>query len=391
MTSGEIFELYDEYVAPTYGRFPLVIVSGQGARCKDPEGREYVDFTSGIGVNSLGFCDKGWADAVARQASTLNHTSNLYYTVPGGRLAELLCKNAGMEKAFFANSGAESNEGAIKVARKYSHDRYGEGRATVLTLVNSFHGRTVTTLAATGQEVFHKNFMPFTEGFRYVEANNPAALRKAMTGDVCAILMEMVQGEGGVIPLDPEFVQTAAELCAEKDVLLMVDEVQTGIGRTGTLFAFQQYGIEPDVVTFAKGVGGGLPLGGFLLGKKTALVLGKGDHATTFGANPIACAGGCEVLERLTSPGFLEGVAEKGRYFREKLLAMPHVSAVDGLGLMMGVVTDLPAADVVRAGIEKGVLMLTAKTKVRLLPPLTITKEEIDEGLARMEAALAAL
>ena len=391
MTSSEIFRQYDEYVAPTYGRFPLAIASGHGARCTDPEGKEYIDFTSGIGVNSLGFCDEGWAAAVSRQASTLNHTSNLYYTTPGGRLAELLCTNSGMKKAFFANSGAESNEGVIKVARKYSHDRYGEGRATVLTLVNSFHGRTITTLAATGQEVFHKNFMPFTEGFRYVEANNIESLDSQMTGDVCAVLMEMVQGEGGVIPLQPDFVQAAAKLCAERDVLLMVDEVQTGIGRTRTLFAFQQYGIHPDAVSFAKGVGGGLPLGGFLLGEKTEAVLGKGDHATTFGANPIACAGGCEVLERLTAPGFLEEVAEKGRYFRERLLKMPHVSAVDGLGLMMGVVVDLPAADIVRAGIEKGVLLLTAKTKVRLLPPLTITQEEIDEGLARMEAALVSL
>lgn len=391
MTSDEIFGLYDEYIAPTYGRFPLALVSGQGSHCQDPEGRDYIDFTSGIGVNSLGFCDPGWTNAVAKQASVLNHTSNLYYTEPGGRLAKLLCQNAGMEKAFFANSGAESNEGAIKTARKYSYDRYGSGRSTILTLVNGFHGRTVTTLAATGQDVFHKNFMPFTEGFRYVEANNVDCLQQAMTGDVCAILMEMVQGEGGVIPLNADFVQAAARFCAEKDILLMVDEVQTGVGRTGTLFAFQQYGIEPDVVTFAKGIGGGLPLGGFLLGKKTASVLGKGDHATTFGANPIACAGACEVMERITAPGFLASVAEKGLYFRERLLQMPHISAVDGLGLMMGAVTDLPAAEVVQAGIQKGVLLLTAKSKIRLLPPLTISKDEMEEGLNRMEAALVSM
>lgn len=378
-----------EYVANTYGRFPVAIVSGKNATCYDADGKEYIDFTSGIGVNSLGFCDDGWIKATTAQLSKLQHISNLYYTEPCGELAEILCKRTGLKKVFFANGGAEANEGAIKCARKYSFDKYGPGRSKILTLKNSFHGRTVTTLSATGQDVFHNYFFPFTEGFEFIEAGDIEAL-KAKSAGVCALMIELIQGEGGVLPVDPKFVEEAAKFCREKDILLIVDEVQTGIGRTGSLFCFMQYGIEPDIVTAAKGIGGGLPLAAVLFGEKTESVLKPGDHATTFGGNPVACAGAVEILNRLDGE-FLSKVAEKGEYFREKILKMPHVSGVAGMGLMIGIelADGIKAADVVKKGIEKGVLLLTAKSKVRLLPPLTATYAEIDKGLAALEEALA--
>ncbi len=380
------------YVANTYGRFDVAIKEGKNATCVDFDGKEYVDFSSGIGVNSLGFADEGWVEAVTNQLKTLQHVSNLYYTKPCADAAKTLCERTGMKKVFFSNSGAESNEGAIKCARKYSFNKYGEGRNTIVTLQNSFHGRTVTTLSATGQDVFHNFFFPFTDGFKFTPANDKEALKEALTDDVCGLMMELIQGEGGVMPLDEDFVKYAEALCKEKDIIIIIDEVQTGVGRTGELFAFQSFGIEPDVVTSAKGIGGGLPLGCVLFGEKTENTLVAGDHATTFGGNPAATAGANYILSRIDE-GFLKEVKEKGEYIREKVLKMPYVEGIDGMGLMLGVrlKNGVKSADVVKKGIENGALLLTAKAKVRLLPPLTITYEEIDKGLAAMEKALLSL
>ena len=379
----------EEYVVHSYGRFPVALTEGKNALCRDADGREYVDFTSGIGVNSLGFCDQGWIAAVTAQLSKLQHVSNLYYTEPCGLLAEQLCLRTGMKKVFFANGGAEANEGAIKAARKYSFDRYGAGRSKIVTLKNSFHGRTVTTLSATGQDVFHNYFFPFTEGFEFCGAGDFDTLEKLCREGVCAVMIELIQGEGGVLPVNPGFVKKVSELCREKDILLVVDEVQTGMGRTGSLFCFEQYGITPDIVTAAKGIGGGLPLAAVLFGEKTEGVFGPGDHATTFGANPVACAGGLEVIKRLDGD-FLKEVKAKGEYIAEKVKKMPHVTGTAGMGLMIGIALEegVKAAQVVRAGIEEGVLLLTAKDKVRLLPPLTVTYAEIDRGLEALEKAL---
>ena len=378
-----------EYVANTYGRFPVAIKEGKGALCKDFDGKEYIDFSSGIGVNSLGFCNDGWVQAVTKQLTTLQHISNLYYTEPCVNAARLLCEKTGMKKVFFSNSGAESNEGAIKCARKYSFIKYGENRNKVITLVNSFHGRTVTTLAATGQDVFHKYFFPFTEGFEYVPANDIDAIKSALDGTVCAVMMELIQGEGGVMPLDKVYVKQVEKLCSDKDIILIVDEVQTGVGRTGKLFCFQNYDIKPDVVTTAKGIGGGLPLGCIMFSEKTQNVLVAGDHATTFGGNPVATAGAEYILKTMDET-FLDEVTAKGEYMRKKIMDMPHVVGIDGLGLMMGIRLDdsIISSDVVKKGIEKGVLLLTAKAKVRLLPPLNITYDEIDRGLDGLKAAL---
>ena len=381
--------LDDGNVAHTYGRFPVAIKEGKGATCYDFDGKKYIDFSSGIGVNSLGFCDEGWVKAVTDQLNTLQHISNLYYTEPCAKAAKLLCEKTGMKKVFFSNSGAESNEGAIKCARKYSLTKYGENRNKVITLVNSFHGRTVTTLAATGQDVFHKYFFPFTEGFAFAPANVFEKLVEIADDSTCAIMMELIQGEGGVMPLETDFVKKVEAFCKERDILLIIDEVQTGVGRTGKLFAFQNYGISPDIVTTAKGIGGGLPLGCVMFGEKTEYTFGPSDHATTFGGNPVATAGAVHILERLGDT-FLNEVKAKGEYITEKLLKMPHVIGVDGMGMMLGVRLDesIKAADIVRKGINNGVLALTAKTKLRLLPPLTISYDELDEGLKAIEAAL---
>ena len=390
MSNFDIISQQDkEYVANTYGRFPVAIKEGKGALCKDFDEKEYIDFSSGIGVNSLGFCDEGWVSAVTKQLTTLQHISNLYYTEPCINAAKLLCEKTGMKKVFFSNSGAESNEGAIKCARKYSYSKYGEGRNKVITLVNSFHGRTVTTLAATGQDVFHKYFFPFTEGFQYVPANDLDALKDAIDDSVCAVMMELIQGEGGVMPLDKAYVKEVRQLCDEKDIILIVDEVQTGVGRTGKLFCFQNYGIMPDVVSTAKGIGGGLPLGCVMFSEKTENVFVAGDHATTFGGNPVATAGAEYILKTMDDV-FLNEVTAKGEYMREKILSMPHVVGIDGLGLMMGIRLDdsIISADVVKKGIANGVLLLTAKAKVRLLPPLNITYDEIDRGLEGLRKAL---
>lgn len=390
MTSTKIKQLDKEYIAQTYGRFDLALSHGKGCDVWDFEGNQYLDFTSGIGVNSLGWADDDWLKAITEQASKLQHTSNLFFTQPSSDLAQKLANASGLKRAFFCNSGAEANEGAVKTARKYSHDKYGVGRSTVLTLVNSFHGRTISTLAATGQDVFHQHFFPFTEGFEYVPANDIEALKKRLeTNNVCGILLEVVQGEGGVCSLDSDYMQAVQTLCQEKDIVFIIDEVQTGIGRTGTLFSYQQFGLQPDIVTLAKGLGGGLPIGAFLLGTKVENTLGKSDHGSTFGANPVACAGANVVMDKV-SPAFLAEVVRKGDKTREALAALPKVKSVSGLGLMLGVEFEegIVASDVVARCIEKGVLFLTAKTKLRLLPPLIITDEQIDKGLMVLKEVL---
>lgn len=390
MTSEAIKALTGQYIMNTYGRFPVAIDHGEGATLYDPEGNAYIDFASGIGVTSLGYGDPKWVEAITAQAKKLGHVSNLFYTEPAARLAEILCKRTGESCVFFANGGGEANEGMIKLARKYSFDKYGKGRATIVTLKNSFHGRTITTLMATGQEVFHNYFFPFTEGFRYAPANDLAALED-QGGDVCAVMMELIQGEGGVLPLDKTYVQAVAKLCAERDWLLLVDEVQSGVGRTGSLFAFQQYGVLPDVVSFAKGIAGGLPMSGIMANEKCRNVLGPGMHATTFGANPVCAAAGLVVQETLTD-AFLEDVQAKGTYLRNRIedMKLPCLGKTRGMGLMIGVeVKDgWTNKDLASKLIENGLLVLTAGPGLRLLPPLVISKEEMDEGLAIMEKTL---
>ncbi|MDD5938038.1 MAG: aspartate aminotransferase family protein [Clostridiales bacterium] len=391
MTHEELVRLDHQYTLQTYGRFDVDIDRGKGATLWDLSGKEYIDFTSGIGVISVGYGNEKWVEAITEQAGKLGHVSNLFYTQPYARLAEVLCRRTGMAGAFFGNSGAESNEGAIKVARKYSFDKYGKGRGTVLTLNNSFHGRTVTTLAATGQDVFHNYFFPFTDGFRYADPTIDG-VKEVAGHDVCAILVELVQGEGGVFPLDKAFIHDLAILCAERDWLLMVDEVQTGVGRTGTLFCFQQYGILPDVVTFAKGIAGGLPMGGFLVSERCRGVLGPGTHASTFGGNPV-CSAAALAVQDILDDAALQQVAEKGQYLRERIegLELPCLGKTRGLGLMIGVeVRDgFTNKDLAARLMDAGLLVLTAGHNVlRLLPPLTITKEEMDKGLAILDRTL---
>ena len=391
-TSNEIKQLDSDYIAQTYGRFNLALSHGKGCQVWDFEGNEYLDFTSGIGVNSLGWADEDWLKAVVHQASSLAHTSNLFFTEPSSRLAKKLAEASGLKRVFFANSGAEANEGAIKTARKYSHDKYGKDRATVLTLVNSFHGRTISTLSATGQEVFHQHFFPFTKGFDHTPANELRALETRLgQKDVCAIILEVVQGEGGVCSLDHEYLQGVQALCHQYDVLLIIDEVQTGIGRTGTMFAYQQFDLTPDIITLAKGLGGGLPIGAFVLGEKVQDTLGKSDHGSTFGANPVSCAGANAVLAKIDD-AFLAEIKRKGEKLQKALAALPKVKSVSGLGLMIGVEFEegTKAADIVAKCIEKGVLFLTAKTKLRLLPPLIINDEQIEKGIALLKEVLEA-
>ena len=381
----DIKALDKQYVANTYNRFPLTIVSGKGSVVVDDGGKEYIDLGTGIAVNTFGVADDQWQQAVIAQLGKVQHMSNLYYTAPCARLAEILCTRTGMKKVFFCNSGAEANECAIKVARKYAAAK-GEGRATIVTLWNSFHGRTLTTLAATGQDHYHELFQPLTPGFRHVEAGDLAQLEEAITApDTAALLLECVQGEGGVIALDPAYVKEAERLCRAHDVLLMVDEVQTGNGRTGSLYAYMQMGITPDVVSTAKGLGGGLPLGAALLGEKVENVLGFGDHGSTFGGNPVACAGAISVLERMDDE-FLAAVREKSDYIRTALQNTPGVEAVSGMGLMVGIKTTAPASEVVRVCMERGVLCLTAKDKVRLLPALNIEQAVLAEAIETIKA-----
>lgn len=382
MTFEEIKALDHARIMNTYGRSDLCAVKGSGSCCTDINGKEYIDFTTGIGVNALGFCDPDWVKAVSDQAATLQHISNLYYTMPDVQLADTLCTRTGYAKVFFGNSGAEANEGAIKVARKYSFDKYGSGRDKIVTLVNSFHGRTVTTLAATGQDVFHNFFFPFTEGFVYAEANSLEALEKACDDTVCAVMVEFVQGEGGVLPLDKEYVQAVAKFCAEHDLLLIADEVQTGMGRTGTLLASEQFGVHPDITTLAKGLGGGLPIGAVLVDEKLESVMGASSHGSTFGGNPVVCAGANVVLSKLDN-ALLADVCRKGEKIRKALMTCKEVESVSGLGMMIGIQLKTKTAAAVReACMQVGLLVLTAKTKIRLLPPLNISEEELDKGLA---------
>ncbi len=387
MNFNEIKALDESYVVQTYGRNQVAIDHGHGATLWDTGGKEYIDFTSGIGVCSLGYANEAWAKAIYEQAMKVGHISNLFYTEPYAKLASKLVPAAGMAAAFFGNSGAEANEGMIKVARKYSYDKYGEGRAVIITLKNSFHGRTITTLKATGQDHFHEFFFPFTEGFRYAEANSMDSLMAAAGDDVCGVMMELIQGEGGVNPLNQDYVQAVAKLCAERDWLLLVDEVQTGMGRTGSMFAYQQFGIQPDVISFAKGIAGGLPFGGFMTNEKCRAVLKAGDHGSTFGGNPMAAAAANVVMDTLT-PEFLAQVTEKGQYLRDGIasLSSPIVSGIRGMGLMIGVgVQGMTHKELKDKLMAAGLLCLTAgKDTLRLLPPLSITTEEIDKGLEVM-------
>ena len=375
-------EQFNKYVMPSYGRYDLVLDSGSGRQAVDENGKKYIDFGSGIGTNSLGYCNENWVRAICDQAHKIQHTSNYYYTKVQADFAKALCETAGYTDMFFGNSGAEANECAIKIARKYSFDKYGKARSNIITLVNSFHGRTLCTLSATGQDVFHNYFFPFVEGFVNVEANNIEDLRSKLDDTVCAVMFEYIQGEGGVMALQQEFVDEIYKLCAEKDVLTIADEVQTGVGRTGKFLAGDNFGKKADLTTLAKGLAGGVPIGVCLSGEKCAKVLTAGTHGSTFGGNPISCAGGLAVLETVNKPGFLDEVARKGAYIREKLLTSPEVASVSGMGLMIGIeLKNKKAGDVVKAALDKGLLLLTAKTKIRLLPPLTITYEEIDKGL----------
>lgn len=379
-----------KYVANTYARFPVELVSGKGAILKDSSGKEYIDLGSGIAVNIFGVADDEWQKAVTHQLSVLPHTSNLYYSEPCSTLAELLCERTGMKKVFFSNSGAEANECAIKVARKYAFDKYGdESHSTIITLKNSFHGRTIATLKATGQDVFHTDFGPFPEGFVYAEANNFDDVKKFADTDKCiAVMMELVQGEGGVCKLDEAFVKSVAELVKEKDMLLIIDEVQTGNGRTGELYAYMHYGIQPDVVTTAKGLGGGLPIGATMLGEKAENVLTFGSHGSTFGGNPVSCAGACNIIKRIDDK-LLSEVKEKSAYIFSELEGSKGVKSVSGLGLMIGVETEKPAKEIANACIEKGVLVLTAKTKVRLLPSLNIDWDDLKKGIQVLKEVIA--
>ncbi|MCI5536888.1 MAG: aspartate aminotransferase family protein [Lentihominibacter sp.] len=381
MNKEMIRETDKKKIVSTYSRYDMAADRGKGACCYDTDGKKYIDFTAGIGVNSLGFCDDSWIGAVTAQLKKLQHASNLFYTEPQLKVAEMLTERTGMSKVFFGNSGAEANEAAIKTARKYGTTRKGNNVNKIITLENSFHGRTMATITATGQDHYHKYFTPFVDGFRYCRANDAEQLKDLVDDETCAVMMEMIQGEGGVLNLDAEFVRAAADICAQRDILFISDEVQTGIGRTGKLFAYEHFGVKPDIVTFAKGIGGGLPIGGTLMGEKCCDVLQPGDHGTTYGGNPVACAGACEVLSRIDD-AFLKDVENKGRYLKSELMKIPQVKSVSGMGLMLGVeIEGKEAAEAVKEALESGLMILTAKNKVRMLPPLTITYDELDEGI----------
>ncbi len=385
MNNQEIIALHDGYVLQSYGRLPIVPDHGKGSTWYDADGKKYIDFTSGIGVNALGLCDDEWMSAVADQLGKLQHCSNYYYTEPVAKLAQKIIEGSGLARVFFGNSGAESNEGAIKVARKYSFDHYGSGRGTIVTLRNSFHGRTMNTLMATGQDKFHQWFEPFPTGFAYAPAGDMAALEEVCDDTVCAIMVEPVMGEGGVYPLEDDYLKALRAFCDARDILLIFDEVQCGVGRTGKLFAHQHSGVKPDVLTLAKGLGGGLPIGAFVCAEKCADTIGKGMHGSTFGGNPVVCAGACVVMDKVGTPEFLAEVTEKGNYLREAVMAASPkaVKGTRGRGLMMGFVVEGAPFDYVKAASEKGLLVLSAGSDiVRLLPPLNITKEELDEGIA---------
>lgn len=377
-----------KYIMHTYGRYDVALAKGKGAVAYDEDGKRYIDVASGIGVNSLGFCDDGWVKAVTEQASTIQHMSNYFYCEQASNLAERLCTLTGLSKVCFGNSGAEANECAIKIARKYSFDKYGEGRNEIITLKNSFHGRTVTTLAATGQDVFHNYFFPFTEGFKYVDAEDMDALKNAVTDKTCAVMFELIQGEGGVNILDKAYVQELVSYCQSRDVLVIIDEVQTGVGRTGKLFAHQNYEVLPDLMTVAKGIGGGLPIGLCMCGEKLKDVMSPSTHGTTFGANPVVCAGANYVLDRVTTDGFLDEVEQKGAYLEEKLLSLDSVKSVRRMGLMVGIEIEGNAHNIAVKCVENGLIIITAKDLLRMLPPLVITKDEIDEAVQILDKTL---
>lgn len=383
-----IFDVDKEYVAGTYSRFPVEIVRGKGSLCYDALGKEYIDMGSGIAVNIFGFCDDEWIAAVEKQLHAFQHVSNLYYQSPCALLAEQLCLRTGMKKVFFSNSGAEANECAIKVARKYGALKKGDNCYNIITMKGSFHGRTITTLAATGQDVFHKDFLPLTQGFLYASPNDAQQVINLIDrGDVSAVMMESVMGEGGVIPLEKSFITKVCDYAARKDVLVIMDEVQTGNGRTGSLYGYMNLGITPDIVTTAKGLAGGLPMGATMLGEKVKDVLGAGMHGSTFGGNPVAAAGALSVLNRLDDRLFKE-INEKSKYIISKLKAVKGVNSVTGAGLMLGVETQLPAKAVVSRCIENGVLYLTAKDKIRLLPALNISYQLIDRAISVLKKVL---
>ncbi len=379
MSFEEIRSEDKKYIANTYNRFAVDLARGEGATLYSEDGKKYVDFGSGIAVNTFGVNDPEWKEAVISQLNKIQHASNLYYTQPQAQLAHLLCEKTGARKVFFSNSGAEANECAIKAARKYSYDKYGEGRFRIVTLKNSFHGRTIATLSATGQDVMHKYFMPFLDGFSYADPTYEG-VRKMCTHETCAVMLELVQGEGGVRPLDMEEVKEIEVFCKKNDILLIIDEVQTGNGRTGRLYAYEHYGIAPDIVSTAKGLAGGLPLGATMFFEKCENVFGAGDHGSTFGGNPVACAGACSILRRLDKAQMLE-VQGKSAYLFTHLGRIRNVLSVTGLGLMIGLETTKPAREVAEKCLDRGLIVLTAKNKVRLLPPLTVKKDEIDFAL----------
>lgn len=384
---NNIFEIDKEYVANTYARFPLQLVSGKGSLLYDNDGKEYIDLGTGIAVNTFGVADEEWANVVSAQAAKLSHVSNLYYSQPCATLAEKLCKRTGMKKVFFSNSGAEANECAIKTARKYAQDKKGMEYFNIITLKNSFHGRTVTTLAATGQDVFHTMFNPLTNGFLYADANDIETVKALVSANKCAAIMfEIVQGEGGVMPLDIEFVKQLAEIAEKEDILLIADEVQIGNGRSGKLYGYMNYGITPDIVTTAKGLAGGLPLGATLFGEKTENVLTSGTHGSTFGGNPICCAGAINVLDRIDDE-LLDGVQKRSKIILDTLTGAEGIKAISGMGLMLGIETEKDAGDVVAECMKNGVLVLKAKNKVRLLPSLNIPIELLTKALEVLKNA----
>ena len=379
----------DQYTMKAFGRIPLVEVQGKNCTCTDENGKTYIDFGSGIGCNVLGWNDDAWCDAVCAQVRKLQHACNYYYTQPQAELCEKLAKATGFKRMFFGNSGAEANECAIKVARKYSSDKYGKERGTVISLVNSFHGRTIATLAATGQDVFHQYFYPFPAGHVFAKANDLDDLKAKLDGTVCGIMLEVIQGEGGVCALDKDYVQAVAQICKEQDIILIIDEVQTGCGRTGTFLAQEQFGIKANVTTMAKAIGGGLPIGICLVDDLCENVITPGTHGSTFGGNPVVCAGAVAVVDRITAPGFLDSVKEKAAYLRSELEKIPEIESLSGIGMMIGITLKTKDAhDVMLKANDAGLLVLTAKEKLRLLPPLTITKEEMDAGLAILRQVL---
>lgn len=388
MDNKKIKELDNENIMHTYGRYDVCLTKGKGVYAYDDNGKKYIDVSSGIGVNSLGYCDDGWVKAVSEQAGTIQHISNYYYNKVAGVLAEKLTKATGLSKVFFGNSGAEANECAIKVARKYSFDKYGKGRDHIITLVNSFHGRTIATLSATGQDVFHNYFFPFVDGFDNAIANDIESLKDTITDKTCAVMLETVQGEGGVNILDSEYLQQVRKICDEKDILLIVDEVQTGVCRTGKLYGYMHSGIKPDVVTSAKGLGGGLPIGICMVNDKLKDVMGPSTHGTTFGSNPVVCAGANYIIDTVNTPEFIEEVNKKGAYFKEKLEKIKGVKSVRQQGLMIGIEVEGNAGDIAKKCTENGLLVITAKTLLRMLPPLNIKYDEIDEALAILKKVM---